>query len=210
MGTLLSPASGRRGARAGSRRSGMTDLLVRDAVRRTKAGDRGGLEYLYVRYAADVRRHVASVVRDPYEAEDVTQNVFTRLPESIQRYEERSASFSAWLLRVARNAALDERRKRRPVPASDVQDDARGGAVEAAPESESADVVMEALDGLPAEQRAVLLLRHFVGLSPGEIADRLGRSEDAVHCLHHRGRGSARKALARLGATPATVEHRPR
>jgi RNA polymerase sigma-70 factor (ECF subfamily) len=61
-----------------------------------------------------------------------------------------------------------------------------------------------ALAGLPADQREVVVLRHLLGLSPGEIARRLGKSEGAVHGLHHRGRRSLKAALADLGAAPAT------
>src|SRR5687767_10552972 len=137
------------GARADMRGSA-SDALVRDAVRRTKAGDRGALEYLYVRYAGDVRRHVAGVIGDAHEAEDVTQNVFARLPDSIQRYEERSAKFSAWLLRVARNAAVDELRRRRPIPSSDLAASRPDAAEDAGPKAAAA--LNEALASLPEEQ----------------------------------------------------------
>jgi hypothetical protein len=49
-----------------------------------------------------------------------------------------------------------------------------------------------------------LVLRHIAGLTPGEIALRLGKSEAAVHGLHHRGRASLRVALSDLGAAPVT------
>jgi len=51
----------------------------------------------------------------------------------------------------------------------------------------------------------VLVLRHVVGLTPEEIATRLGRSLRAVHCLHQRGRAAACTALDELGSAPATV-----
>ena len=47
------------------------------------------------------------------------------------------------------------------------------------------------------------MLRHLVGLTPGEIAGRLGKTEPSVHGLHHRGRGTLRSALAERECAPA-------
>ena len=59
-----------------------------------------------------------------------------------------------------------------------------------------------ALASLPDEQRDVMIMRHVIGLSPPEIAERMGRSESSIHGLHHRGRRAAPAgaAPARLGA----------
>jgi RNA polymerase sigma-70 factor (ECF subfamily) len=48
-------------------------------------------------------------------------------------------------------------------------------------------------------------MRHVIGLSPGEIAERLGRTEASIHGLHHRGRRTLRGALLELDAVPATM-----
>jgi RNA polymerase sigma-70 factor, ECF subfamily len=58
------------------------------------------------------------------------------------------------------------------------------------------------LHRLPANQREVLLLRHVAGLSPREIAERLGKTEAPVHGLHHRGRRALSAALRELEAMP--------
>jgi RNA polymerase sigma-70 factor (ECF subfamily) len=63
----------------------------------------------------------------------------------------------------------------------------------------------DALRSLPDEQREVVVLRHVVGLSPGEIAGRMGRTESSVHGLHHRGRGAMRAALLKVGAAPTVM-----
>src|SRR4029079_3049221 len=95
--------------------------LTRKAVARAKAGDSEGLHYLYVRYADDVRRYVAGFIRDHHEAEDITQNVFAKLMTAINKYEEREVPFDAWILRVARNAALDHLRAKRATPTEEVR-----------------------------------------------------------------------------------------
>jgi RNA polymerase sigma-70 factor (ECF subfamily) len=59
---------------------------------------------------------------------------------------------------------------------------------------------------LPHDQLEVLVLRHVAGLSPGEIAERLGKTEASIHGLHHRGRGALRQALVEIDAAPVTAE----
>ena len=85
--------------------------LVQRAVTCAKEGDPEGLHFLYVRYAPDVLRYVASIVHDHHEAEDITQGVFTGLVTAINEYEQREVPFAAWILRFARNAALDHMRR---------------------------------------------------------------------------------------------------
>jgi RNA polymerase sigma-70 factor, ECF subfamily len=174
------------------------DLLTR-AIARAKEGDASALHFLYIRYADDVRGYVHSIVRDQHEAEDITQSLFAKLLTKIQRYEQRQVPFSAWILRVARNAALDHFRARRQVPFEEVRTSDEGADEVQFDRCHS---IREALDRLPNDQRAVLVLRHVVGLTPVEIADRLHKSESAIHGLHHRGRGALKAALRELGAAP--------
>src|SRR5919205_2368047 len=101
-----------------SPRSGAADggTLLARAIAGAKQGDVSALHFLYVRYADDVQGYVESIVRDRHEAEDITQNVFAKLLSAIARYEQREVPFAAWLLRIARTAALDYLRDRRRVP----------------------------------------------------------------------------------------------
>jgi RNA polymerase sigma-70 factor, ECF subfamily len=176
--------------------------LTQQAVTRAKAGDPEGLHYLYVRYAADVLRFVNGLVRDHHEAEDITQNVFAKLMKAIGKYEERAVPFDAWILRVARNAALDHLRAKRAIPTEEVRLTDTGRAQTALDRGRA---LREALEALPEDQREVLVLRHIVGLSPVEIADTLDKSESSVHGLHHRGRRSLRANLSELGAGPVVA-----
>ena len=92
------------------------ERLVVAAVARAKDGDADALRFLYLRYADNVYGYVCSIVRDEHEAEDITQHIFAKLLTSLERYEPRVVPFSAWVLRVAHNAAIDHMRSRRPVP----------------------------------------------------------------------------------------------
>jgi RNA polymerase sigma-70 factor (ECF subfamily) len=171
-------------------------------VTRAKAGDSEGLHYLYVRYADDVLRYVTGLIRDHHEAEDITQNVFAKLMKAIHKYEERAVPFDAWILRVARNAALDHLRAKRAIPTEEVRLTDTGRAQT---QIDRGQALRQALEDLPEDQREVLVLRHIVGLSPIEIADTLDKSESSVHGLHHRGRRSLRDNLTELGAAPVTA-----
>jgi len=176
--------------------------LVAAAVKEAKSGDRDALGFLYARFAENVHGYVFSIVRDSHDAEEITQHVFVKLLGVIDRYEEREVPFLAWLLRVARNVALDHLRCRRLVPVAEVRADDRREAV--APDG-SATQLREALSLLPSDQREVVVLRHVAGLSPTEIAARTGRTESSVHGLHHRGRRSLTAELARRGVAPITA-----
>ena len=175
---------------------------VAQAVARAKQGDREALRYLYVHYADHVYGYVASIVRDDYEAEDVTQHVFAKLMTVAPE------------VRAARGAVLGldhprgaQRRRRPHAPAP--RDPLRGGprARDVASTTTSTSRhrslgLRDALATLPEDQRQVVVMRHLIGLTPGEIADQLGRTEPSIHGLHHRGRGALRTALADMECGP--------
>jgi RNA polymerase sigma-70 factor (ECF subfamily) len=189
----------------GFRVSALQDSLSRDrritaAVSRAQAGDSAAIRFLYVQYKDNVYGYVLSFVRDPHEAEDVTQHVFLKLMSVIHKYQAREVPFASWLLRVARNVALDHLRQRRMLPCEEVFE----------PTAEFDDSgrdrrwgLEQALGALPEEQREVVVLRHLVGLTPGEIADRMGRSEASIHGLHHRARKAMRRELVEASCAPA-------
>jgi RNA polymerase sigma-70 factor (ECF subfamily) len=177
------------------------DGLVPLAVARAKEGDATALEFLYIRYATEIQRYVASFVGNQHEAEDITQDVFLKLMRVIGKYTQRDVPFVAWLRRVARNAALDHLRSRRMVPVGEVRgaDDNHEQVA-----SERARALRDALGRLPHEQREVLVLRHLAGLRPREIARVVDKTEAAVHGLHHRGRRAFKATLRELEAMPQT------
>jgi RNA polymerase sigma-70 factor (ECF subfamily) len=177
---------------------------VAQAVARAKQGDREALRYLYVHYADHVYGYVASIVRDEHEAEDVTQHLFAKLMTALPKYEPREVPFSAWILRVARNVAVDHMRQRRAIPCEEVRElDTRAEDDDAARLRSLG--LRDALATLPEDQRQVLVMRHLIGLTPGEIAGRLGRTEPSIHGLHHRGRGALRTALSQMECAPTTA-----
>jgi RNA polymerase sigma-70 factor (ECF subfamily) len=169
------------------------------AIARAKEGDRDAVRLLYSRYSDNVYGYVRSIVKDDREAEDLTQQVFMKLMLVIGKYNDCGVPFSGWLLRLARNVALDHLRVRRPIP-SEALVELGGLAADTA--RETARDLYAALGTLSEEQRKVMVMRHIVGLSPPEIAEQMGRSESSIHGLHHRGRRALRQELVRLGSAP--------
>lgn len=209
---LSQQASSTSGVLSGSfRRAGrlvddeQSNRAVNQAVVRAKQGDREALRFLYVRYADHVYGYVLSIVRDEHEAEDVTQHLFAKLMTKLDKYEAREVPFSAWIIRVARNVALDHMRQRRAIPCEEVRELQVHGDDESS--RHRALDLRAALESLPEDQRRVVVMRHLIGLTPGEIAGRLGRTEPSIHGLHHRGRGALRTVLTEMGSGPA-INHK--
>jgi RNA polymerase sigma-70 factor (ECF subfamily) len=193
-----SEATGRRS----ERRSEHDRALVDRAVAQAKRGDHEGIRFIYATYSGDVFRFVRSIVGDEHDAEDVTQTVFLKLMRVISKYERGAVPFTAWLMRVARNAAIDHLRERRPVPCEEIHGQSSLDAID--DNLQRLIELREAVAGLQDEQREVVLLRHVHGLAPGEIASRIGKSEGAVHGLHHRGRRAVQAQLRERGMAPVT------
>lgn len=171
------------------------------AIARAQDGDERAIQYLYLRFAGNVYGYSRSIVADTHEAEDVTQQVFTRLITAIASYEPRAVPFSAWLLRITHNMSIDHLRRQRATP-SDMEWLGSTGTDTC---SERSMEIAAAISTLPEAQREVVVLRHILGWSPPEIAARMGRSEEAVHGLHHRGRRSLREDLTARHLAPMTM-----
>jgi RNA polymerase sigma-70 factor (ECF subfamily) len=183
-----------------------SNRAVNQAVARAKQGDREALRFLYVRYADHVYGYVLSLVRDEFEAEDVTQHLFAKLMTKLVKYEPREVPFSAWIIRVARNVAVDHMRQRRAIPCEEVRELQVHGGDDESSRHRALDL-RTALETLPEDQRQVVVMRHLIGLTPGEIAGQLGRTEPSIHGLHHRGRGALRSVLTEMECGP-TINHK--
>jgi RNA polymerase sigma-70 factor (ECF subfamily) len=171
---------------------------------RARRGDQRALEELCQREWRPVYALAYHALGNVADAQDVTQEVFLRALRSLERYEETSAPFAAYLATIARNLVRNRARLR---PTAALDDDAPFGG--AGPETlaiESSEVerVRAALGELPADQRRVIELRLSEGRSTAETAALLGRGPDAVRQLQHRALVSLR---ARLGApAPANTD----
>ena len=166
-------------------------------VDRATAGDREAFGELYDRCVRRVFRHVLYMVNDTDLAEDLTEQTFLRALEAIHRYERRGVPFLAWLLRIARNLYLNDRRVERNN--SSIHNKWNGGGApspefycEAKLDGEEVWRAVRALDG---DQRQVIVLRFMDGLSYADVAEVLGKSVGAVRVAQFRALRALRRSL---------------
>ena len=156
--------------------------------------DTAGLRFeaLYRSCAEDVFAYVAGLLRDRAAAEDVTALAFERAFRKQRSYNARRGSERGWLFGIARNAALDELRRRRRVAGlvTDPEDPAWAGAAaddDAAEEAAARRAtVRAALAGLDPRDRELIALKFHAGLSNAEIATVLGVSPSNAGTRLHR------------------------
>jgi RNA polymerase sigma-70 factor, ECF subfamily len=140
---------------------------------------------LYERHFERVYAFILRRVHDRAAAEDVTAEVFHKALAGLSAFQFRGVPFGAWLLRIAANAIADRyRRETREVPVAEhvpepsIEPDAH--------ESDRYADVFRFVDGLPADQRRVIVERFVEHRSIREIAGRLNRTEGAVKQLQFR------------------------
>jgi RNA polymerase sigma factor (sigma-70 family) len=159
-------------------------------------------EALYRASRDDVFAYVAGMLRDRAAAEDVTAAAFERAYRKRGSFDGRRGEPRAWLFGIARNAALDELRRRRRVatlaaePADETAEPAADEAVEGALRRS---VLRAGIEALAPRDRELVALKFFAGLSNAEIASVLDVSASNAGTLVHRAVQKLRKAC---DATP--------
>jgi RNA polymerase sigma-70 factor (ECF subfamily) len=158
--------------------SAETDLKL---VRLIAAGDVRAFEAMYDRHANLVFSLAMRVTRNPRAAEEVTQDAFLTLWRSAANYDGRRGTLKTWLLSVVRNRSIDWLRRERRHRLDRAIDDVLADRLEAAERTdeqavarEEASQTRQALLGLPSEQREVIELGYFAGLTQTEIASKVG------------------------------------
>ncbi len=149
---------------------------------------------LYIRRRETIYRYLRARCASDDDALELTSVTFERALAAMHRYNSRGGGVVAWLLRIARNAVIDQERHRKPLvaqrPAIDLTSAARTPE-EAAIYAEERQELRRLLAALPQVQRDAIALRYANGLTAREIALVIGKSEDATQKLIGR-------ALARL------------
>lgn len=144
-------------------------------------GDTHAFSFLVSRYKSKIFTSIYILVKDNYLAEDIFQDVFIRIIESLKRgaYIE-NGKFLSWAIRIAHNLCMDHFRKVKRKPIIKTSDDsdifeqynfAEPTVDVKMMRIETDNSIKKAIDKLPQEQREILILRHFANLSFREIAD---------------------------------------
>jgi RNA polymerase sigma-70 factor, ECF subfamily len=153
-------------------------------------------EELYRSTRDDLYAYVCTLLRDPAAAEDITALAFERAYRRRRTFDRRRGEERAWLFGIARNAALDELRRRRRTATlvSDPQDAAELDEGDGAEVALRRTAVQSALAKLPAREREIVALKFHAGMSNAELARVLGISESNAGTLLYRTMEKLRKA----------------
>jgi RNA polymerase sigma-70 factor (ECF subfamily) len=216
-----------------AREMALSDPQIVEALKR---GEEQVFADLVDAYSPGLMRMALMFVRDRAVAEEVVQDTWLAVLRGIDRFEGRS-SLKTWIYRILMNTAKTRaKREARSIPfsAAVAQDEPAvdpdrflgpdhrwangwmlGPSEWSTPEDEliqgeTREVIMQAIDGLPDAQRAVITLRDVEGFPPEEVAEALGISDGNQRVLLHRARSKVRGAIERhLGAiepNPAALE----
>lgn len=154
-----------------------SDPEEQDWIHKLRHGDGRAFEKLLERYERRVFNLAFRMLGgNRSEAEDATQDIFVEVHRSLPRFRG-DARLDTWIHRIAVNVCLQRRRKRvlptAELPETDLPDGATGDPFEAAARGELRDILLVALDHLPAPQRDVVLLHGMQGLTYVEVAEAL-------------------------------------
>lgn len=172
-----------------------------ELMARVAKGENSALEQLYHRYSSVAFGLALKILANAEQAEEIVQEAFWRVWNRATTFQSSSGQFAPWLFGIVRNLCIDELRRRQARPAM-----ARGEAEEQALlsfpdnapdmdtlswETERRRLIKSALEELPSDQREVIELAYFGGLSQREIAERLNNPLGTV-------KTRVRLALAKL------------
>jgi RNA polymerase sigma-70 factor, ECF subfamily len=176
----------------------MNDETIDRLVVEAQQGDLQAFASIFDAYHVAVYRFVASRVGNPTDAEDLTQLVFVKALEALPRFAARGVPFGGWLFRLARNTVIDHVRTRREH--SELEAATNRATEDVGPEAvalirDDLAAVARALEELTEDQREVIALRFFAGLSAREAAEAMGRQEGTIRGLQFRAIGALRRSL---------------
>ena len=191
-------------------------------IERVLAGETALYEVVMRRYNTRLYRVARAILKNDAEAEDVMQDAYVRAFQHLDQFAGR-AKFSTWLTRIAVHEALARVHKAKRFEEWDDMNESKQDRIRAAqtrsdPESEAASgelsrLLEEAIEKLPENYRAVVMMRDVEEMSTSETAECLSITEDNVKIRLHRAHGLLRKELyakAKISTTEAFPFHADR
>jgi RNA polymerase sigma-70 factor (ECF subfamily) len=188
------------GAPAGPTPAGAGDDLSR-LMRRVATRDTIAFAALYKQTSAKLYGVVARILNRSDVAADVLQETYVRIWEKAGEFDPAKGSALGWMATIARNRALDEVRRVRPVSLEDQPEGFEPASEEIDPlatreRSEGLRALVDCLKGLDEEKRAVVLLAYYRGFSREALAKRFGRPVPTIKTWLHRSLAQLRDCLA--------------
>ena len=176
-------------------------------IEQLKQGDQSAFKFIVDTWKDMVYNTALSIVQQEEDAEDVTQEVFVQVYQSIEGFK-RESKFSTWLYRITLSKAMDhERRKKRKKRFAFVKSlFGEGSEVVVDPpdfnhpgvsldNKEKAAILFKAMESLPDNQRMAFVLNKVEGLSYQEISEVMETTVSAIESLLHRAKTNLRKGL---------------
>jgi RNA polymerase sigma-70 factor (ECF subfamily) len=169
-------------------------------VQRAQKQDSAAFAQLYEAYFDKIYRYLAVRLRNETEAEDMTQQVFLKVLQSLSSYKSKGVPFLSWIYRIAHNLMVDfmrQQNKKSTVDIEDLQLPYEGSNPQEELEQE-VDIaeLKKAMQKLTASQQEVLSLRFTGELPIVECAQIMGKSEGAIKALQHSAVQALKKAMA--------------
>ena len=167
--------------------SGLSDEVLASQV---AGGSSAALEALYDRYSSIVLGLIVKILGDRRAAEDVLQEAFWRVWKSAGTFQPERGAFSSWLFRIARNLAIDAYRRGNVRPQVMTDDNAASMEQMSDPDMDVAQQAQSAIENrqvrlamtsLPGEQKQVLEMAYFQGMTRQEIAETTGEPLGTIH-----------------------------
>jgi RNA polymerase sigma-70 factor (ECF subfamily) len=157
--------------------------------------DASAFGQVYQQHRLSVYRYLRAKTRTEAEALDLAADTFERAFANLGRFRSRDGGVHAWLLRIARNVAIDaHRRRRRTVPMAEAQTESNRVALEVDRTERQRVEILDLVARLPRDQGDALLLRYASGLTAREIGVVTGKREGAVQKQIERGLAALREA----------------
>ena len=166
-------------------------------ILKAKTGDYEAFEELVCLHRKRVYAIAHGILHDHFDADDITQETFVKVYQNLHQFKAESR-FSTWLYRIVVNLSLNRLKSRdsRLVQLEEISDRAHGRTpAHIVAEDELNAVVKKAIGSLPNDQKAVIVLREFEGMSHKDIADVMGCTEGTVWSRLHRARQKLKKVL---------------
>jgi RNA polymerase sigma-70 factor (ECF subfamily) len=190
-------------------------LNERDAIDRLKRGDINGLEALVRQHQVKAVRTAYLITQDQALAEDVVQAAFIRAYRHIDQFDS-TRPFAPWFMRIVANAAIQAAQRQQRNLSLDANLQASGGDTtfadlipditpgldEVAEQHEQQQAVWTALQKLPPDQRAAVVLRYYLGMGEDEMSDQMDVPPGTIKWRLHAARKQLRGLLGNFRGKP--------
>ena len=184
------------------------------AISRLKQGDLSALEELVNRYQVQAVHAAYAIVYDRDLAADIAQNTFVKVVEKVHQFDEEH-SFAPWFFRILVNDAIKAAKKQKTVISLDEQSDGPSAKLanlltdpnlkpdQLVEQKETREIILKAMQCLPPEERAVIVMRYFLEMSEADMVTKMDRPLSTIKWWLR----EARKRLRNLiGSTPDAEE----